>query len=289
MPTHRRLLEDSQKAKVKALQYNLPASASEWCSHPILPSLPYESCPDKTKINRVPLYGGLTNSLKMVLLGAILSFEEGRCFYVDESESELLKRQNPSESLDSLINRYFEPIGLPASNEAVQAARKSSQIETLDWNIVWSVIRNRRMYGQTYNIDSLQYPNIEGHQLKRIMLRRMWRPLPHIRDQTCHGLANYVKGEEFMTFSLRRGDKGSENFKFATVQQYIDLAEQAIPSHFEGKVPIIFVATDDCTAMQEFRDLKPTWTFVSECDKEQHTVGHSGFALADMMNWSRKV
>jgi hypothetical protein len=73
------------------------------------------------------------------------------------------------------------------------------------------------------------------------------------------------------------------------VQQYIDMAEQVIPNHFGGKVPIIFVATDDCTAMKEFRDLKPSWTFVSECDKEQHTVGHAGFALADMTKWSKQV
>jgi len=299
----RRLQEEEQQSQSQQpnqQQYNLPASAAEWCTPPILPPLPYDICKDKSKVNSVPLYGGLTNSLKMVLLGTILSFEEDRCFYVDESASELIHRDgddnnsnnnnnDSSASPLSFINRYFEPIGLPAGGEVVQAAMRSNNVEARDWKVVWSITRNRRMYGQTYNIDSLHYPNMEGHFLKRTMLRRMWRPLPHIRQTTCAGLADHIAGEEFMTFSVRRGDKASEeNFSFASVQQYIDMAEQAIPSHFGGRVPTIFVATDDCTAMVEFRTLRPTWRFVSECDKQtQDAAGHAGFALADMKAWSQ--
>ena len=287
--SRRRLLETTEETP-KALKFNLPGSAAEWCSPPILPPLPYDTCTDKTVVNLIPLYGGLTNSLKMLLLGVILSFEENRCFFVDESQSELLKRRDPSESLDSLIDRYFEPIGLPPSSDVVQTAIRNQRIDISDWKVVWEVIGNRRMYGQVDSISSLQYPNIEGHLLKRVIMRRMWRPLPHIREQTCAGLANHIQGQDFMTFSVRRGDKASEeNFSFASIQQYIDTAEQVIPGHFDGKVPIIFVATDDCTAMQEFRDLRPSWRFVSECDMEQQTVGHGGFALADMATWSRKV
>jgi hypothetical protein len=65
----------------------------------------------------------------MVLLGVILSFEEDRCFFVDESESELLTRGDPKESLDSLINRYFEPIGLPANSDIVTTAKKNNNID----------------------------------------------------------------------------------------------------------------------------------------------------------------
>jgi hypothetical protein len=276
-------------ATTQAFKYNLPGTAAEWCTPPILPPLPYDECIDKSTINSVPLYGGLTNSLKMVLLGTILSFEEGRCFFVDESESELIQRSNPNESLDSFINRYFEPIGLPANSPIVTKAKENNAISVRDWKVVWSETRNRRMYGQTYNIDSLHYPTIEGHHLKRVMLRRMWRPLPNIRHETCTGLANHVQGDEFMTFSVRRGDKASEeHFSYATAQQYIDMAEQAIPGHFGGKVPTIFVATDDCTVMKEFREMRPNWKFVSECDKAR-TVGHAGFALTDMKQWSKKV
>jgi hypothetical protein len=93
---------------LQEMSYNLPASASEWCSPPLLPPLPYEDCQKKGTINSVPLYGGLTNSLKIVLLGAILSFEEGKCFFVDESNSELLNRGDAAQKLDSFFNRYFE-------------------------------------------------------------------------------------------------------------------------------------------------------------------------------------
>jgi hypothetical protein len=40
--------------------------------------------------------------------------------------------------------------------------------------------------------------------------------------------------------------------------------------------------------MDEFRSLRPTWRFVSECDKQaQSAAGHAGFALADMKAWSQ--
>jgi len=283
----RRLDQDDGADNSAAMQYNLPASASEWCSPPLLPPLPYEECKNRQIINSVPLYGGLTNSLKMVLLGAILSFEEGVCFFVDESQSELLHRGDKSESLDSFINRYFEPIGLSAKDPRVKRATKNNKIEVKDWTKVWENVEKRRMYGQTYNIESLGYPNIEGHHLKRVMLRRMWRPLPKWRHQTCNALAEHVKGDEFMTFSVRRGDKSTEeNFSFATMQQYVDMADQVIPSHFNGKIPTIFVATDDCSVMQELRGLRPHWKFVSECDRQQ-APGHDGFALADMKAWSQ--
>ena len=46
------------------------------------------------------------------------------------------------------------------------------------------------------------------------------------------------------------------------MQQYVDAAEQSIPVHFDGKVPSIFVATDDCSVLTELRQLKPDWRFV---------------------------
>mmetsp|Transcript_27642 Transcript_27642/g.31562 ORF Transcript_27642/g.31562 Transcript_27642/m.31562 type:complete len:402 (+) Transcript_27642:59-1264(+) len=283
------------------LHLELPASAAEWCSPPILPPLPYKECGKKSDSDAlmisVPLYGGLTNALKMVLLGTILSFEQDVCFFVDEANSPLLERDNPNESLDSIINRYFEPIGLPATDERVVNAKRIGNVKVHDWKDVWEDLRNRRMYGQTSTIESLNYIDMEGHQLKRTMLRRMWRPLPHIREQTCNALAKHISSfssgdgnsnNEFMSFSVRRGDKASvENFDYATVQQYIDMAEKAIPSHFDNLVPTIFVATDDCTVMTEFREMRPSWKFVSECDKE-HTVGYAGFALTDMKQWSKQ-
>ena len=41
------------------------------------------------------------------------------------------------------------------------------------------------------------------------------------------------------------------------MQPYIDKAEQAIQSHFGGKVPTIFVASDDSTVMEELCAYRP--------------------------------
>jgi hypothetical protein len=49
-------------------------------------------------------------------------------------------------------------------------------------------------------------------------------------------------------------------------------------------MPKIFVATDDCSVMKELRELRPDWTFVSECDRsDEHAAG---FVLADMRKWT---
>mmetsp|Transcript_44175 Transcript_44175/g.65496 ORF Transcript_44175/g.65496 Transcript_44175/m.65496 type:complete len:397 (-) Transcript_44175:86-1276(-) len=269
------------------MPYALPASAAEWCTPSILPPLPYEECEKKDTLNSVPLYGGLTNSLKIVLLGTILSFEEGRCLIVDESESELIKRKDSSQGLQSFINRYFEPIGLDATSSKVDNFKKRNKIKVRSWDEVWSDYdHNRRTYGHLSDIESLKYFKMEGHQLKRAMMRRMWRPLPQVRDATCSALANHGLQEEFITISIRQGDKKSEeNFEFATMQQYVDEAERSIPVHFGGVVPKIFVATDDCGVLPELRALRPQWTFVSQCDLHSE----QGFALKDMKDWSLEM
>lgn len=89
------------------------------------------------------------------------------------------------------------------------------------------------------------------------------RPLPQVREQTCSTLAAHGLKEDFITMSIRQGDKKTEeNFQFASMQQYIDAAEQSIPVHFNGKMPTIFVATDDCSVLGELRQLRPEWKFV---------------------------
>lgn len=277
--------DGSGSTTIDNFPYKLPASAQEWCSPSILPPIDYEKCADRTIVNSVPLYGGLTNSLKIVLLGAILSFEENRCFYVDESLSELLRRTDQSQSLDSFLNRYLEPIGLQSSSPVYKALTPETTRER-NWREVWDWRHNRRVEGQNDTMPGLDYPLIEGHTLKRIIMRRLFRLQPQIRDLTCKGLEGHGLQEEFMTFSVRQGDKmKEEHFSYATMPQYIAAAEEAIPKYFGGKVPTIFVATDDCLVMEEFRTLRPNWRFVSECDSIQNR--DHGFALVDMAQWSK--
>jgi hypothetical protein len=167
--------EQHLRRRLQGMPYNLPASATEWCSPPVLPPLPYEDCTKKGTMNSVPLYGGLTNSLKIVLLGAILSFEEGKCFFVDESNSELINRGDKSQNLDSFINRYFEPIGVPANDPMVVRMKKNNKVDVKDWTQVWADYdHNRRTYGLLSTIKSLNYENMEGHYLKRTIMRRLW-------------------------------------------------------------------------------------------------------------------
>ena len=276
----------SDTSTIDNFSYKLPASAQEWCTPPILPPINYENCSVRTMVNSVPLYGGLTNSLKIVLLGAILSFEENRCFYVDESLSELLRRTDHTQSLDSFLNRYLEPIGLQPSSPIFKSMTPETTQER-NWKEVWDWRHNRRVENQRDAIPGLGYPEIEGHTLKRIIMRRLFVLQPHIRDLTCRGLEGHGLHEEFITFSVRQGDKmKEEHFSYATMPQYIAAAEEAIPKYFGGKVPSIFVATDDCLVMKEFRSLRPTWRWVSECDNIQNR--EHGFALVDMKDWTKK-
>ncbi len=104
-----------------------------------------------------------------------------------------------------------------------------------------------------------------------------------MRDTACTRLKNHGLQEEYMAMSVRRGDKAIEYELITTLQPYIDKAEIAIRTHFGGKVPKIFVASDDCSVMQEMRDLRPEWTFVGECD---NATEDNGFVIAETKHWS---
>jgi hypothetical protein len=266
------------------MPYALPPYAAEWCLKPNLQPLPYTFCNHSDMINELPLIGGLTNALKMVLLGTILSFEENRCFFIDESKSHLHLRANSSNIPESFIDKYFEPIGLSARDAIVAKARAENRIQRRDWEELWTTTHNRRARHQTFDIPSLYYTQMPGHRLKGVMLRRMFRWLPHVQQNACHSLETYGLLDEFMAFSVRRGDKTLENFEFATSEQYIQAAQAALPQWFNDAAPKIFVATDDCSVMAEFREKRPSWTFLSECDRENSHNDH-GFALNDVKDW----
>lgn len=227
-----------------------------------------------------------SNSLKILLLAGILSYEEGRCFFVDERGSALPFRNDPNNQLTTpFLNRYFEQIGLKESDPLVVDARKKNNINEIDWEKSMDWHHNRRVMSQTDTIPALGFENVPGHGLKRHIMKRMWRPLPHVREETCQKLENHVGPEEYIAFSVRRGDKGSvEKFEYATVDQYVRQAELASEKYFDNKIPTIFVATDDCTIMPEFREVRPNWKFVSECDKE--SKDDDGFRLSDMKEWT---
>jgi hypothetical protein len=224
----------------------------------------------------------------MLLLAVIDSYEQGRCFYIDESDTEL--KLVSGGVTHSLIKRYFEPIGLDPDNIVIQKAILEGRVETKTWGDVWNTEVKRRVLSQKYKIPYLTGDyEIDGHRLKFLALIRMWRPLELVRNSACLALENHGLVDEYLAFSVRRGDKHTvEKFDYPTASEYIKAAETSINIHFGGVQPKIFVATDDCTVMSELRGLKPDWTFVSQCDLEAH-VADKGFALTDMKNWNTEM
>jgi len=249
-----------------------------WCKPALLPPIDYKNCDTRKIMNAIPLRAGLTNGLKFMILSIIMSLEEeNTCLYVDETNSIFPKQFGP------FLENYFEPIGLPVESEAVRNAKKVKRVETMPWERVWVKLEHRRVENTINSIKTLGYHNVEGHDLKRNMLKRIWRPTSKLRDLTCTKLEDYIKGEDYIVLSMREGDKTTEGFKFAKMEQYIEQVEEVVPIHFNGKVPLIFVATDSCDPLQKLREMKPEWRIVSECDRvEQH-----GYVLADQLKWTQ--
>eukprot|EP00547_Thalassionema_nitzschioides_P005834 CAMPEP_0194210806 /NCGR_PEP_ID=MMETSP0156-20130528/9117_1 /TAXON_ID=33649 /ORGANISM="Thalassionema nitzschioides, Strain L26-B" /LENGTH=547 /DNA_ID=CAMNT_0038938209 /DNA_START=36 /DNA_END=1679 /DNA_ORIENTATION=+ len=256
------------------------------------PPLPYERCNATGIVNGIPLFGGLTNALKLILLGAIGSFEENRCFFVDESNSKL----NPEDEngvKHGFLHKYMEPIGLSLDHPIVVKAQEEYRTKTLVWMESWQDMSARRAAGQYSNIPNLGVTEVEGHNLKRNLIRRLWRPLPKYRKSSCSAMekTHGLKPGDYMAFSVRRGDKTEEDYSYTPLHLYIIEAEKHLHrfgSYAKNRVvPKIFVATDDCSVLSEFRKMRPTWKFTSECDIEENSkaAGKNGFALADVKDW----
>jgi len=270
--------------------FALPEQARDWCVETDLGRLPYERCDPNKPLNVIRLVGGMTNAFKGVLLGAILSFEENRCFYLDESRSHLrLRNKDQGEDpIPSIVNRYFEPIGLQKDHPKVKQAFNDGSYEYQNFVALWDDLRVRRPANSTSSIDNLFYQQVEGHYLKRTMMKRMWRFLPRFRQRACSGLETHLpSSDEYMAMSVRRGDKTTEGIIYLEMSMYIDEAQKAIGTIFDGRVPTIFVATDDCSALGELRSLRPSWIFVSECDiTTKDSSDLHGFTLRDMKDWT---
>jgi hypothetical protein len=263
--------------------------ANELCATDFdYPPLNYSDCPPDSILNIIPLVGGMTNALKLILMGALMSHDEGRCFYVDESRARLNPLKNGTKA--GFIQKYMEPIGLTRDHPFVQRAymRRRVRTQVRWWNhYLNNMTLGRTLYKEYPDIPMIGYAS-EAHQLKRVFIRRMWRLLPLYRESTCKSLLDYdLGGVEFMAFSVRRGDKGMEGFVFTPLSEYIEAAEDQ-KKEFGGIVPKIFVATDDCRVMNEFRDLRPDWVFVSECDKDQkQQQSITGFVLGEVHQWDK--
>lgn len=284
-------INDNQQAI--PLPYNLPSSARDWCLPPSVPPLDYTQCNPNGIVNEIPFLAGLTNGLKMLLLGVISSFEDNRCFTIDESRNELINRDSSENTLDSLLLRYFEPMGLPRNHSIVVQAQNGGgqRLQRQKWNKVWGSVaslQKRRVYKRMSTIFNLGYEDMEGHELKKTMLQRMWRPLPQVRHNACSSMEQLGLHSDYMAFSVRRGDKTLERVQYTPLEKYIQAAERATAQFFGDVVPTIFVASDDCSVLPRFRELRSAWNFVSECDTAENLQGIGGYHLSDMKSWTKE-
>ncbi len=127
--------------------------------------------------------------------------------------------------------------------------------------------------------------NVDNILLKKNFLRRFFKILPRFRELACSRLSEHGLNDEYIALSIRRGDKILEFELESDLQPYIDRAENAVLSHFNGILPKFFVATDDCSVMEELRELRPNWNFVSECDNATES---NGFVITEMKYWSEE-
>ena len=226
----------------------------------------------------------------------IWAYEENTCYFIDERgphPAEMAARDPPLEIIDPFIERYFEPLSLPRDHPKVQWAMKWHKFVEPDYFQM-----NRHEYGnfgagllpvdapqrhRKRDVQSLFLYNKDNIWLKKVLLRRLFRILPWIREVACSRLSKHGLDEDYIALSIRRGDKSLEYALESSLQPYIDEAEVAVKTHFNGVVPKIFVASDDCSVMEEIRALRPDWKFVGECDNASED---NGFVLTAAQRWT---
>jgi hypothetical protein len=253
----------------------------------------------------------MTNGLKFVLLGALMSLDEGRCFIVSEEMAHLNRAAKPGEKKkENFIGNFFDGIGLSHDHPFVLAAFREERTHVRPWKEYWMDLRKRRNVNELFDYSSQNKPKLarenvihslgydtkgsmDGHALKRDFLRRMWHLKPKYREETCQTLRQHnlfpfnPQGEHYIGFSVRRGDKGTEGFVFPPMQDYLDATHSFLPAFHKGESisPTVFVATDDCTVLPELRKLRQHWRIISQCPEESEKKESDGFVIKDIVKW----
>eukprot|EP00547_Thalassionema_nitzschioides_P001347 CAMPEP_0194200370 /NCGR_PEP_ID=MMETSP0156-20130528/1002_1 /TAXON_ID=33649 /ORGANISM="Thalassionema nitzschioides, Strain L26-B" /LENGTH=412 /DNA_ID=CAMNT_0038925355 /DNA_START=24 /DNA_END=1262 /DNA_ORIENTATION=- len=286
----RRETQELLQTQNETITKTLSVTAHSYCDGNDLVEYPlpkYDACPPNSTLNIIPFFGGMTNAMKFVLLGALMSFQEDRCFIVSEEQSHLSKanpndeNENYDESIkETFTSHYFEGIGLPHDHPFVVEALKEGRYRERIWKEYWENRVLRRVEGANYNYRTSfwSHPDtVDGVSLKRRFLRHLWHLRPQYRETTCQALKEKdIFDTDYIGLSIRRGDKTKEHFKFPSMDEYIQAAEPLIPSVFtQGQTPKLFVATDDCSVISILRSARPNWIFVSQCDQlAQQQMGY---------------
>lgn len=281
-----RLLRVEDKIGNETVVYNLPESA-EWCQAPKEPPLPYDSCKKHQLLPEAKLRmgSGMCSIMYGLLDVTSWAFSNELCFFVNEDDILLRDRSDPN---STFINRYFEPIGVAKDHQIVRYAR-----EQPDKSHIQDFFSHKHVldfgWAPAKHIESLGIKYTQKHDFRKLMTRRMFRFQQETRHKACSTLESHNLADEYMAFSIRRGDKHKEVNKegvhpdIPSMERYVQAAELMAQVHYGGEVPPIFVATDDCQVMSELREMRPKWRFESECDK----VVATGYDLANMANWTQ--
>lgn len=259
--TNRESFLNNLRQMEQVRSYDLPYWGTEvWCD----PNSPYEPpdyeavCNSSEPVIMIPLQGSTPSALRAILLGAMLSIEQNRCFVIDDP---IL-----------LAKEFFYPIGLPRDHPIVVQAIAEDRIHTVTPAEYWS---NRKIYSSTASL--LNHQNLNGHELTKIMLRRVLKLHPMVREDVCDNLDQYHFGREFMTISIKqhrsaydeqvRGEFPEYLVHHAFgLDEYIHYAKDAFKFFYNNRTLPIYVATDNCSVVEELRQLEPDWAFSSECD-----------------------
>jgi hypothetical protein len=259
--TNRGSLVDGVRKLTKSRNYSLPSWGQiTWCdpnSQYVSPHYEY-ICDPNDKVNMIRLQGSTPSALRTMVLGAILSFEQNRCFFIDDPVR--------------MTKDYFEPIGLPRFHPIVTKAIAEDRVHVMTPQEYWN---NRIPLSTVTSLLDLQ--NVDGQFLRKVMLRRILKLKWDVKDDICDNLDQFDFRDEFMTLSVKqhrtfydkevRGEvpENLESHRYG-LDQYIHHAKDAFRFFFNDTALPIYVATDDCRVMSELRALEPTWSFYSECD-----------------------
>mmetsp|Transcript_8066 Transcript_8066/g.17481 ORF Transcript_8066/g.17481 Transcript_8066/m.17481 type:complete len:432 (-) Transcript_8066:121-1416(-) len=287
---------------------------AQWCHPPEedefpAPPIDYTQC-ENPQLIHMDINGGMTAYLNKILKVAIWAAKDNSCFYINEEKGTLSETDGGDFYSHSklgyrlffgrdmyiipFLTRYFGQMGLEKSQfEEMVASGKYNVItpspmeikrQDLGGKFGLTTTDNKKRF-QLTSIPQLGYNDVDRISLKKHFLRRMFRINPDVRDHACNRLASQGLDDDYIALSVRRGDKETETTILHTVDKYIELAEAAVNSHFGGNIPTFFVATDDCTVMDEFREARPQWIFVSECDNASE---ETGFVYGEMKYWNEE-
>lgn len=162
-------------------QWNLPHWAnSQWCNEPDLPALHYNYCEPGQPVNLIRFDGiSYVHGMPYILLGALESMEQKRCFVIDEAPTvgnekvcTQLVGKDAAEcfvkttAANSLLQKYFEPIGLSFDDPIVQQAIAMNKLQ--EWKRPSDNLKYRLLGYQNYVPELIGYGAVDGHYMKRI-------------------------------------------------------------------------------------------------------------------------